>query len=308
VPRRCVPGRNSWRAEKCPINTSPGGIIEDHGSRSAGSSMAFGPRRSIMFAIRSIVLVAALGVGAGAAWSQEAAPPPATQPAADYFTPANGARGRVIELPPIKMTIHATIVGHASGSSGEASGSSATSGGPGTTQPFATTRPALTANQEKKARELVKQLGDDDYQTREQATTKLILMGEPVQPLLNAKLQEKDVEPEVVERIGIIIMKTNGAAGIIEVTDEATGITVELLPPPTPNKSFYVQARRQGDERLLWGSPYKREAGVDPTFRLMNGQFFILPSGDLRDLATGRLLRRVRAGGPEAIAGQEITP
>jgi hypothetical protein len=187
-----------------------------------------------MTTIRFIVLVAAIGIGAGVAWSQPSATP--------------------------------------------------------TTQPV-TTHPALTPAQEKEARELLKQLGSDDYATREKATEKLIALGEGVQPILKAKLQEKDADPEVVNRIETIIAKTTPAQEGTEVTDAATGITVSLQPEEKPIV-WTIQAKRDG--KIIWQST--RSLGAGPTLIIMDGQVLVLPRGYLLDLATGRMVRRIRVG------------
>jgi hypothetical protein len=209
-----------------------------------------------MSTMRIFLLLAALGMSTAAAWSQPVqpvtlqdlilAPGVATQPA-----------------PAI------TSVGASGGASG----------GPATAP---ATRPALTSAQEQAAGDLMKQLGDDDYTTRENATKKLIALGEAIQPLAKAKLQEKNLDPEIVHRLGLVIKATTPMQEGTEVTDEATGITVSIQPG-----GQIVQASRGG--QVIWTSGY----GLTTSLRLKDGQLTILPRGFLIELTTGRMLGRV---------------
>jgi hypothetical protein len=74
------------------------------------------------------------------------------------------------------------------------------------TQP--TTQPAPVAVDEKLVADLVRQLGDDHSTIRDRATQKLLKMGRAIRPLLEAKVHEKGVDPEVAARIGLLLKKT----------------------------------------------------------------------------------------------------
>ena len=52
---------------------------------------------------------------------------------------------------------------------------------------------------------LVDQLNHNDFKVREAATKKLIALGEPVRPMLEAELKKPDPDPEVVLRINIVL-------------------------------------------------------------------------------------------------------
>ena len=56
--------------------------------------------------------------------------------------------------------------------------------------------------------DLVSQLDHQDFKVREAATRKLIEMGEPVRPALEAKLKEPDLDPEVALRINTVLKDT----------------------------------------------------------------------------------------------------
>jgi hypothetical protein len=214
--------------------------------------------------IRGIVLAAAIGAGAGVVWSQPVQP---------------------VTLQDLILAPGVAVQPDSAAASGGAPTTQAS-----TTRP-STTRPALTATQEKDARDLVKQLGADDYTTREQATDKLIALGEAVQSMLKAKLQEKDLDPEVAHRIGIVIRKTTPAQEGTEVTDEATGITASIQPLAAGGGNVWtVQARQNG--QVIWQSNIGLGMGTNPTLRLMEGQLLVLPQGLVYDLGTGRRMPR----------------
>jgi hypothetical protein len=69
----------------------------------------------------------------------------------------------------------------------------------------ALTQPASQPVDEKAVAALLLQLGDDNYKTREAATTALIKMGKAIHPLLKAKAQESGLDPEVASRIQTIL-------------------------------------------------------------------------------------------------------
>ena len=68
-----------------------------------------------------------------------------------------------------------------------------------------TTQPATQPVDEKAVAALIRQLGDDNYKTREVATEALIAMGKAIHPILKAKAQEKDLDPEVAGRIQTVL-------------------------------------------------------------------------------------------------------
>jgi HEAT repeat protein len=78
---------------------------------------------------------------------------------------------------------------------------------PPTTRPAASSPASSPATQsvEKTVAELISQLGQDNYKVRQAATANLIQMGKAIHGLLNAKLQEKDLDPEVAARIQIVL-------------------------------------------------------------------------------------------------------
>ncbi len=77
------------------------------------------------------------------------------------------------------------------------------------TQPAAS-QPATRPVDANAVAELIRQLGHDKLPVRELATKKLIEMGEGVVPLLKAKAQEPNLDPEVAARITAVLEKTGG--------------------------------------------------------------------------------------------------
>ena len=63
---------------------------------------------------------------------------------------------------------------------------------------------------EKAVAELITQLGDDSFKTREEATKKLTEMGKGIHPILKAKLEEKGLDLEMSNRIQAVL-KAKGA-------------------------------------------------------------------------------------------------
>ena len=70
------------------------------------------------------------------------------------------------------------------------------------TQPDAT---ATTQADPRVVADLVSQLNHNEFNVREAATRKLIALGEPVRPMLEAELKKPDPDPEVVLRINIVL-------------------------------------------------------------------------------------------------------
>ena len=70
------------------------------------------------------------------------------------------------------------------------------------------TQPAAVTVDEKLVADLLRQLGDEQPTVRDGATKKLLGMGRPIRPLLEAKAHEKGLDPEVVARIGDLLKKT----------------------------------------------------------------------------------------------------
>jgi hypothetical protein len=110
----------------------------------------------------------------------------------------------------------------------------------------------------------------------------------------------------VADRIGKAMQRLAAARAGTEVIDEATGIIVSIEPDDPEHKRFFVQARFPAG-RLIWQSIYDWDAGVKPTLRLMNGEVVLLPIGDVREVARGRLIRRIKPGGAHT-EGQESNP
>jgi hypothetical protein len=149
-----------------------------------------------------------------------------------------------------------------------------------------TTRPVLTADQEKQARQWMGQLGDDNYTVREKATENLIGLGEAAAALVKAKLQEKIEDPEVASRLQLVLKKVTPAPEGTEVTDEASGITVSIQPAGGGNNQV-IQARRGG--QVIW----QTNLGAAVTsLKLLDGQVLVRPSGFVLDVATGRMMGR----------------
>ena len=82
-------------------------------------------------------------------------------------------------------------------------------------QPPAPTDNPATQPDSAAAAVLLDQLGHQDFRAREQATRKLIEMGPPVLPMLEAKLKEPDPDPEVVHRIKIVLKHVGQFHGVV---------------------------------------------------------------------------------------------
>ncbi len=74
-------------------------------------------------------------------------------------------------------------------------------GKPGELEAIAATQPI----DEKAVAALIAQLGAGNVKVREAATAKLIAMGKRIHPILRAKLEEKDLDPEVSARIQMVV-------------------------------------------------------------------------------------------------------
>lgn len=135
----------------------------------------------------------------------------------------------------------------------------------------------------KEVARLIALLGDENYKVRDDATQKLVAMGEGATPLLKAKLQEKGLELEVTGRIETILRKTDKSVKEgTTVTDEATEITVSI-------EIGGVIARKAG--KVIWkyvppGSTNSSTASL----RLENGHIIMAPHGTVLDLQTGKAI------------------
>lgn len=186
------------------------------------------------------------------------------------------ANGSTWANPPATATDVQPLPGPAS----QPASTSAYPGKIGTTQPAGgvAATPAAPAVDANAIAELLKLLGNRSYDVREDATKKLIAMGEPVQALLKAKLKEPGLDPEVANRIETVLEKTSPLKR--EVTDEKTGITVSIQPDGS------IAAMQNG--RMLWRIMALRP---QPTsLKLQNGQVIVTPGDSGIDLATGKLL------------------
>jgi predicted secreted protein len=143
----------------------------------------------------------------------------------------------------------------------------------------ATTQPV----DEKAVAALIRQLGDDDFKTRESATAKLIDMCKTVHILLDKAQQTPKLDPEIASRIQTVLKKTVTATSSTQATDEATGITVSL------GEGGKVLTATQGG-KMIWkvNLPVASESLEIQDHRFVG----LLPSGMIVDLRTGQLKDR----------------
>ena len=87
---------------------------------------------------------------------------------------------------------------------------------PAASQPAS--RAATGPVDEKAVAELIRLLGDDSFRVREDATRKLMGMGEAAYPLLEARLDAKDLDLEVASRINTVL---NGASYAFDANEAA---------------------------------------------------------------------------------------
>ncbi len=130
--------------------------------------------------------------------------------------------------------------------------------------------------------ELIKLLGDGSVKVREKATAQLIDMGPSVRVVLNEKLQEKKLNPEVTQRIKLVLAKVPPAPGEESkiVTDTVTGITFTLSDDGT------ALTASRGD-KILWTTRFAKTRPAT-SIKLEEGQVIVNPQGWTYDPATGR--------------------
>jgi len=133
--------------------------------------------------------------------------------------------------------------------------------------------------------ELIGKLGHADYKVREAATEKLIAMGQPVRPTLEAKAKEKGLDPEVASRIEQILDRLYPKEGRT-VIDAPSGVKVSLSDDGTS-----LEARDCVSGKMLW---QLKLGGKATDIRVDGGQVSVRPIAWLVDLRTGKVLQ---AGG-----------
>ena len=141
--------------------------------------------------------------------------------------------------------------------------------------------PATQPADAKTVAELISRLASENFAFREEATKRLIEMGESVRPFMEEALKDKSLDLEAITRIKTVLARTAKAPTEARtVTDKATGITVSLDDAGTS-----VSASQNG--KMLW----KFQGGMAATaLKIVNGQVVALPGNWVIDLATGKMI------------------
>jgi hypothetical protein len=176
----------------------------------------------------------------------------------------------------------ANAVGLATAADGLSSATQPAAGG--TTRPASTpaSGPATRPVDARAVAELISKLANESFAVREDATKKLIEMGEGVRPLLEEALKQKDLDLEAVTRMKTVLAKTSKAPKEDKTaTDQATGITVSI-----DDSGTAVSASQNG--KMLWQC--RRTGAAGTSLKILSGQVIVSPGNWVIDLATGRTM------------------